>query len=99
MSEVILKMEHEKSMKSATLLADRIARISADRAQTAELKLFAIQQQQRVRTYPTSFFCDVLLYFFLSFKFSRFNWCSISIYLPRFVILINKTFLYKSIDK
>ena len=49
-SEVILKMEHEKAMKSATLLADRNARISADRAQTAELKLFAIQQQQRVRT-------------------------------------------------
>ena len=55
-SEVILKMEHEKAMKSATLLADRNARISADRAQTAELKLFAIQQQQRVRTYSNTLF-------------------------------------------
>ena len=56
MSEVILKMEHEKAMKSATLLADRNARISADRAQTAELKLFVIQQQQRVRTYSNTLF-------------------------------------------
>lgn len=55
-SEVILKMEHEKAMKSATLLADRNARISADRAQTAELKLFVIQQQQRVRTYSNTLF-------------------------------------------
>ena len=88
-SEVILKMEHEKNMKSATLLADRNARISADRAQTAELKLFAIQQQQRVRTHSTSFDCDVFLYFFMSFKFSRFLRHFFSIHLPRFVILIS----------
>ena len=50
-SEVILKMEHEKGMRSATLLADRNARIAADRAHTAKLKLIAAQQQQRVRSF------------------------------------------------
>ena len=48
-SEVILKMEHEKGMKSATLLADRNARVMADKALTAQLHLLAVQQQQMVR--------------------------------------------------
>jgi hypothetical protein len=49
-SEVILKMEHEKGMKSATLVADRNARVMADKALTAQLHLLAVQQQQMVRT-------------------------------------------------
>ena len=61
MSEVILKMEHEKGMKSATLLADRNARIAADKALTAQLHLLAVQHQQMVRAHIGYFLFERLM--------------------------------------
>ena len=67
MSEIILKIDHEKGMKSATLLADRNARIAADKALTAQLHLLAVQQQQIVRTYFSYFLFEYFMPYFFTY--------------------------------